>query len=180
MKDILVEFTEYGAIIHKDQKVIESKANDERCFLNPDLSKVVGVSPSFWMLNEYNKIIRCSEEEMQRRKTYHGTVVISDKPAVEKVHIGELKKEFKQKFDLNEENLKAEINRLKQEIASHQKNSEDQLKDLFHELARSKEMMNFAKDEIQEQKVINKKRFKAAISVLGGLIFALALYGLLR
>jgi hypothetical protein len=179
MKDILVEFTEYGAIIHKDQKVIESKSNDDKCFLNPDLSKVVGISPSFWMLNEYNKIVKCSEEEMQRRKTYHGTVVISDKPAVEKVHIGELKKEFKQKFDLNEENLKNEISRLKQEIASHQKTSEDQLKDLFHDLARNKEMLNFAKDEIQQQKAINKKRFKMAMSILGGLIFALALYELL-
>jgi hypothetical protein len=70
MKDILVEFTDYGAIVHKNPLVISSKKDLPYCFFNPDLSKVSGVSPSYWVyINE--EIIPASPEEKKRRDEYH-------------------------------------------------------------------------------------------------------------
>lgn len=71
MKDILVEFTDYGAIIHKNPSVISSKRDLPYCFFNPDISKVSGVSPSYWVYNKDNEIVPASPEERQRRNEYH-------------------------------------------------------------------------------------------------------------
>lgn len=76
MKDILVEFTEYGAIIHKDSAKIESLKDLPHCFFNPDLSNVSGVSPSFWSLDESGTIVKASQEEIARRNEY-----LTSKPA---------------------------------------------------------------------------------------------------
>jgi hypothetical protein len=76
MKDILVEFTEYGAIIHKDSAKIESLKDLPHCFFNPDLSNVSGVSPSFWSLDENGTIVKASQEEIVRRNEY-----LTSKPA---------------------------------------------------------------------------------------------------
>lgn len=73
MKDILVEFTEYGAIIHKDSAKIESLKDLPHCFFNPDLSNVSGVSPSFWSLNESGTIVKASQEEIDRRNEYYAS-----------------------------------------------------------------------------------------------------------
>lgn len=71
MKDILVEFTDYGAIIHKDPSVISSKKDLPFCFFNPNLSKVSGVSPSYWVYSSDNEIVPASPEEKKRRDEYH-------------------------------------------------------------------------------------------------------------
>jgi len=76
MKDILIEFTEYGAIIHKDSAKIESLKDLPHCFFNPDLSNVSGVSPSFWSLDESGTIVKASQEEIARRNEY-----LTSKPA---------------------------------------------------------------------------------------------------
>jgi hypothetical protein len=76
MKDILVEFTEYGAIIHKDSAKIESLKDMPHCFFNPDLSNVSGVSPSFWSLDQSGTIVKASQEEIARRNEY-----LTSKPA---------------------------------------------------------------------------------------------------
>lgn len=76
MKDILVEFTEYGAIIHKDSAKIESLKDVPHCFFNPDLSNVSGVSPSFWSLDQSGTIVKASQEEIARRNEY-----LTSKPA---------------------------------------------------------------------------------------------------
>ena len=76
MKDILIEFTEYGAIIHKDSAKIESLKDLPHCFFNPDLSNVSGVSPSFWSLEESGTIVKASQEEIVRRNEY-----LTSKPA---------------------------------------------------------------------------------------------------
>ncbi len=76
MKDILVEFTEYGAIIHKDSAKIESLKDLPHCFFNPDLSNVSGVSPSFWSLDQSGTIVKASQEEIARRNEY-----LTSKPA---------------------------------------------------------------------------------------------------
>jgi len=76
MKDILVEFAEYGAIIHKDSAKIESLKDLPHCFFNPDLSNVSGVSPSFWSLDENGTIVKASQEEIVRRNEY-----LTSKPA---------------------------------------------------------------------------------------------------
>lgn len=73
MKDILVEFTEYGAIIHKDSAKIESLKDLPYCFFNPDLSNVSGVSPSFWAVNESGTIVKASQEEIDRRNEYYAS-----------------------------------------------------------------------------------------------------------
>jgi hypothetical protein len=76
MKDILVEFTEYGAIIHKDSAKIESLKDMPHCFFNPDLSNVSGVSPSIWSLDHSGTIVKASQEEIARRNEY-----LTSKPA---------------------------------------------------------------------------------------------------
>lgn len=71
MKDILVEFTDHGAIVHKDPSVIAAKRDLPYCFFNPELSKVAGVSPSYWVCNEDKEIVPASPEERKRRDEYH-------------------------------------------------------------------------------------------------------------
>jgi hypothetical protein len=175
MKDILVEFHDYGAIIYKDPATIEIKKDLPNCFVNPDLSKVYGVSPSYWTLNEYNKIIKCSEEEMQRRNTYHTTLVVSSnntQKAVEKVHIEDLREEFKEKFDHKEELLRQEINRLKQEIAQSQNLTNEQISDLVSSLNKNREMLALTNIEmvaIQQKNEKTHKKLAAAIILAIGL-----------
>lgn len=166
-KSILVQFSDYGATIIKDPVQIEKLTGQPNCFLDPDLSKVYGVSPAYWTLNEYNKIIKCSEEEMQRRNTYHRTVVTGEKQTVEKVHISDLKKEFKDKFDQNEEFLMLEISRLKQEISGHNQKADQQLKELYQDLNRNKMLLEATKMNLIQQQVKNEKSHKKlAISVV--------------
>lgn len=71
MKDILVEFTDHGAIVHKDPSVIAAKRDLPYCFFNPELSKVAGVSPSYWVCNSDKEIVPASPEERKRRDEYH-------------------------------------------------------------------------------------------------------------
>lgn len=47
--DYLVEFSDIGARIIKDPNLIEQKLNQENVLLNPDISHLVGISPSFWV-----------------------------------------------------------------------------------------------------------------------------------
>jgi hypothetical protein len=65
MKDILVEFTEKGAVIHKDPLIISAKKSLPHCFLNPDLSKVSGISPSYWDYSITGQIIPASKEKVK-------------------------------------------------------------------------------------------------------------------
>jgi D-ribose pyranose/furanose isomerase RbsD len=67
MKDLLVEFTDNGAILHKDPAVIEEKKGLPYCFINPDLSNVIKVSPSYWVYNSDGEIVPASPEERKRR-----------------------------------------------------------------------------------------------------------------
>lgn len=71
MKNILVEFTEAGAIIHKNPDIIALKMNAPNCVLNPDMSRVSGVSPTFWKLDVFKNIVKCSDEEIQTRLALH-------------------------------------------------------------------------------------------------------------
>lgn len=66
MKDILVEFTEKGAIIHKDPLVISEKKSLPFCFLNPDLSEVNGISPSYWDYTSTGKIVPASSKKVKQ------------------------------------------------------------------------------------------------------------------
>ena len=179
MKDILVEFHDYGAIIYKDPATIEIKKDLPNCFLNPDLSKVYGVSPSYWSLNEYNKIIQCSEEEMQRRNTYHTTSITSQQMAAtspQKVHIEDLREEFKEKFDHKEELLRQEINRIKQELAQSTNESQEKIDSLMVELNKNREMLNVSKLLISKELNRHKSHhIKLAIAVLLSAIFAAVL-----
>lgn len=70
MKDFLVEFTENGAIVHKDPSIIASKKDLPFCFLNPNLSKISGISPSYWAYNN-GEIVPVSAEEKKRRDEHH-------------------------------------------------------------------------------------------------------------
>lgn len=47
--DYLVEFLDIGARIIKDPSLIEAKKGQENVLLNPDISHLKGVSPSFWV-----------------------------------------------------------------------------------------------------------------------------------
>ena len=153
MKDILVEFTNNGAFIHKNKATIQEKTGKENCFLNPDLSRVSKISPSFWMLDEYGKIIPCPEEEMKRREAYHSATVATPKAAGGTIHIGELKKEFKDKFDLNEEKVQLEINRLKQNISQIDEISQARLAHLKSELKKNEELLGLTKHDIYAEQI---------------------------
>lgn len=52
MKDRLLIFTQTGARLEKDPLVIEKYKGHPNTVLNPDLSKVVGLSPHFWKLDD--------------------------------------------------------------------------------------------------------------------------------
>lgn len=47
--DFLVEFLDVGAKIIKDPTIIEAKKNNDNVILNPDISHLIGISPSFWV-----------------------------------------------------------------------------------------------------------------------------------
>jgi Asp-tRNA(Asn)/Glu-tRNA(Gln) amidotransferase C subunit len=97
MKDILVEFTDYGAIVHKNPSTILSKKDLPYCFFNPDLSKVSGVSPSYWVYSKEGTINQASPEERKRRDEYH-----KGKPLENTVS-------FKQTLDLMREEISEDI-----------------------------------------------------------------------
>lgn len=111
MKDIIVEFTEYGAVVHKDAAIIASLKDVPHCFFNPDLSKVSGVSPSFWALNEVGEIVKASPEEIQRRNDY-----LTSKPAANpslKTTLDTLKQEVFDEMEMRQEEVNASISDLK-------------------------------------------------------------------
>lgn len=47
--DFLVEFSEHGARIIKDPSLIESKKSQPNVLINPEISHLAGISPSFWV-----------------------------------------------------------------------------------------------------------------------------------
>lgn len=49
--DYLVEFLDIGARVIKDPSLIEAKKGQANVLLNPDISHLKGVSPSFWVRN---------------------------------------------------------------------------------------------------------------------------------
>jgi len=111
MKDILVEFTEYGAIIHKDSAKIESLKDMPHCFFNPDLSNVSGVSPSFWSLNESGTIVKASQEEIVRRNEY-----LTSKPAETpslKTTLDGVKQEILGEMEVRHQEIKQNIDHVK-------------------------------------------------------------------
>jgi hypothetical protein len=110
MKDILIEFTEYGAIIHKDSAKIESLKDMPHCFFNPDLSNVSGVSPSFWTLDESGTIVKASQEEIVRRNEY-----LTSKPAETpslKTTLDGLKREILSEMEVRHQEIKQNIDDL--------------------------------------------------------------------
>lgn len=107
MKNILVEFTDHGAIIHKSESVIEEKKDLPHCLLNPDLSSVSGVSPSYWMLTESGKIAKCSSEEIERRNNHHASIASSASPKMQL--IDDLRQELYSDFEVNLNDLKSEL-----------------------------------------------------------------------
>jgi hypothetical protein len=111
MKDILIEFTEYGAIIHKDSAKIESLKDLPHCFFNPDLSNVSGVSPSFWSLDENGAIVKASQEEIVRRNEY-----LTSKPAETpslKTTLDGLKQEILSEIEVRHQEIKQNIDHVK-------------------------------------------------------------------
>lgn len=180
MKEVLVEINEYGAILHKDPSVIDKKRDLPNCFINPDLSKVYGISPTYWSLNEYNKIVKCTEEEMQRRNTFHKTIVSSQSSSIEKVNIEDLRAEFEEKFDAKEELLQLEIVKLKQEISQSKDKTEEVISKLIFELNKNKEMLRLTTSKLMmESEKNNSNHKKLAIAVLLSAILAAALKFLL-
>jgi hypothetical protein len=61
-KDILVEFGEFGARIHKGSDNIDFYKDSPNCVLNPDLSHVRNISPAFWVYRD-NAVSHCTPEE---------------------------------------------------------------------------------------------------------------------
>lgn len=50
--NFLLEITDAGGRIHRDPKVIDEKKDLPNCFLNPDLSKFQGISPSYFKVED--------------------------------------------------------------------------------------------------------------------------------
>jgi hypothetical protein len=104
MKDILVEFTDNKAILHKDPLVISSKKDLPYCFLNPDLSKVSGISPSYWVYNKELGIIPASIEEQKRRDEY-----FNNKPPENEISLSQTLDNMQKTLSSN---LKEDINNI--------------------------------------------------------------------
>jgi hypothetical protein len=180
MKDILVEFTEYGAIIHKDSAKIESLKDLPHCFFNPDLSNVSGVSPSFWSLDQSGTIVKASQEEIARRNEY-----LTSKPAetpslkttldgVKQEILGEMEvrhQEVNEFINASIEHLKLVdeqiINTLEVKLLD-MKNSLDENKKLFK---KSEELLSLA--ILEQEKQIKYLKIGLGLSVLLTTILAL-------
>jgi hypothetical protein len=129
MKDILVEFTENGAIVHKDPKKIESLKDMPYCFFNPDLSKVSGISPSYWVYVN-DEIISASPEEKKRRDEYRrikpSENTVSLKQTVELMR-QELYNDFKQDIEELEQSVQEIKNSNESSIANLSTNLSSEL-----------------------------------------------------
>ena len=171
MKDILIEFTEYGAVIHKDAAIIASLKDVPHCFFNPDLSKVSGVSPSFWALNEAGEIVKASPEEIQRRNDY-----LTSKPAANpslKTTLDTLKQEIYSDMEQNIIDLKGNIYSVLNEtlaenekIASNLNKELNQISsDVLLIVKKEQEINNSKFDKLSKQLIM----YKIAILILLGI-----------
>jgi hypothetical protein len=176
MKDILVEFTEYGAIIHKDSAKIESLKDMPHCFFNPDLSNVSGVSPSFWTLDESGTIVKASQEEIVRRNEY-----LTSKPAETpslKTTLDGLKQEILGEMEVRHQEIKQNIDDL--QIVDRQiiNTLEVKLLDIKNDLDKNEKL--FKKSEellslaiLEQEKQIKYLKIGLGLSVLLTTILAL-------
>lgn len=171
MKNILVEFGEYGARIYKDPEIIEQKKHLPNCFINPDTTAVLGISPIYWQVDSYGKIVRCSEEDMIRRNDHHSTIVTGEVQSLENVNINDLRKEFNETFDGKTETLLQEINRLKQEIGQ----SKEHNAEAIEKLNKHQNIMIFMQDIIAQNE---KKHQSNHIKVVAAIVLSLVFSGL--
>jgi hypothetical protein len=176
MKDILIEFTEYGAIIHKDSAKIESLKDLPHCFFNPDLSNVSGVSPSFWTLDESGTIVKASQEEIARRNEY-----LTSKPAETpslKTTLDGVKQEILGEMEVRHQEIKQNIDDL--QIVDRQiiNTLEVKLLDIKNDLDKNEKL--FKKSEellslaiLEQEKQIKYLKIGLGLSVLLTTILAL-------
>ena len=69
MSNILVEFKDNGTVrIHKDEQIIADKKDQLNVLLNPNVSHLVGISPSFWK-RVGNAVEKMTEEEIMSLKS---------------------------------------------------------------------------------------------------------------
>lgn len=171
MKNILVEFGEYGARIYKDPAIIEQKKDQPNCFINPDTTAVLGISPVYWKIDLYGKIVKCSEEDMIRRNDHHSTIVTGDTPSVENVNINDLRNEFNETFDGKTESLLQEINRLKQEISQ----SKEHNAEAIERLNKHQNIMIFMQDIMAQH---DQKNSSNHLKTIAAIVLSLVLSGL--
>lgn len=168
MKDILVEFTDYGAKVHKDPSVIAEKKGLPYCFFNPDLSKVSGVSPSYWISTHDGEILPASLEERKRRDDYH-----QNRPPENSVSLKQLLNEMDEKIDLtskeHREYLDVQIKELQQLLDADKQNLHDINNQLTIIINHSFDMfVDFRDLTTRKLKEINKqlKFYKISLIVL--------------
>ena len=111
MRNILVEITDYGAVIHKDSSIIEAKKSLSNCILNPDLSGVMGISPSYWTISN-GKIVAASKQEIQKRNDYHQKVSDAVSPTVST--LSSFKEEIYADLEEGIQQLEKSINEIKE------------------------------------------------------------------
>lgn len=177
MKDILVEFTDYGAKVHKDPSVIAEKKGLSHCLFNPDLSKVSGVSPSYWVCNKDGEILPASLEEQKRRDEYH-----QSKPPENVLSLKQTLDEIREEIDAsvveNKDCLEKQIKELEQLINIDKQNLHDINNQLTLIINHSFDMfVDFRDSTSSKLKDLNiqLKNYKTALIVC----FILALLGII-
>lgn len=169
MKDILVEFTDHGAIIHKDPSIIASKKDLSNCVLNPDTSSVTGVSPSFWKLNESNRIVKCSQEEIDNRVEFHTKKEVENNTNIfSKTVVDEIREEFSLEIQANIEEIKENIESVKKIIKEYKDSSNKQMVDVNFSIEKVENNLLIEHEQIKKQ--LNKYKVGLIISILLGIL----------
>lgn len=140
MKDILVEFTDYGAVVHKDPAVIELKKDMPDCFLNPDLSAISGISPSYWDYNEAGQIVPASPEERKKRDEFHTVPVVNSG-----LNLSEIKEEYI--------GIKEELLALQQSLHEIKNINKESVMNLSMDLSAAFSSIDEVNDKLNELKV---------------------------
>ena len=162
MKDILVEFHDYGAIIHKDPSVIASKKDLPYCFFNPDLSKVEGVSPSFWKLDEFGRILKCADEEIQRRIKFYEEKRVSIRESGSNNNLFE---EIREEFYNELEVLSEKINNYLEHLTSEKCKIDEYVYTIRNDIENNKKELEAHKQKLNVELEKQLKLFKLGIAV---------------
>ena len=148
MKNTLVEFGEYGARIYKDPKIIEQKMSQDNVLVNPDISHLKGISPSFWVKNGslIEAITPQEAHKMVFESEVEGGMIAPQKMVSFEEKLREVKKDFDAQRDRH-------VHYLLKALKSERKDLDEELKALEDKIA----------TQMMESEAWVKNRYKKSV-----------------